>query len=195
MNLQPQDNQKQDNKPYGKYGKYSSFLNYVVYFVILVLTFFIIKACYGIVLNEEKNVNDKNSNLEQRKADLDKYSKLKEQMPTFPATVAKLEKVASYAKEKNMVQFLAQLETITSSSNLIISSIAPESKEGKNQIKITFRGNSFDNFKNFLNDLENNMYVFDVVSMSYSTNSARLAEQNQSSGGDINFSAVVKIAG
>lgn len=151
--------------------RYIYWVNLLTFFLVMVGSYlFILKPLYISVEKKEKELGAKSENLKQREINFNQFSKLKEEFPDFPSKVALLDKIA--ASEDDPGQFLAQIDKIAKDSNMTLTSITPDLTGSKISATVVL-GGSYDNFMNFLENIENNQLIMNVsgLSVTGSTNS------------------------
>jgi len=162
-----------------KFSKHLPFVNILIFLTVLLVSYFALSPFYGFILSKEKEVQEKSGSLEESKASLDKLAKLKDEFPDLPSKVSVLDKIT--ANQKDVEQFLAQVEKIAKKANLSITSFTPDLAPGKTEAGISLSGNKND-FKNFLEMLENNQLIIEITSLTF-----------QETGTSMNFSVKIKV--
>jgi len=163
-------------------GRYSVSISIILFATVIVLSYlFALEPFYKTILKEEAEVKTKAEEVNNRKLGIEQLAKLKEEIPDFPQKTQLLEKMV--AAQKDPTQFLAQIEKISKDSNVALNSITPELNQSTVAVKLEVMG-SYANLKSFLNNLENNLMIIDVISFSVTAG-----------GGNVNFSVRVKAGG
>lgn len=164
-----------------KYIKLLPLASITLFFLVLILAYFVLSPFYSLILKQEKEIQDKSKSLVKRQNEIRQLLKLKEEIPDFPSKIVLLEKIISSKKDPD--QFLAQISKISKNSNLVLSSVTPEVSNDGLKASIELFGN-YENFRLFLDSLENNLLIIDVTSISIS-----------GEGDNIRFSLKIKAAG
>jgi len=147
-------------------SKYSSILNITVFIGVLLLGYLALSPFYNMALKQEREIKAKTKSVNERKTNLVELTKIKEDFPDFPDKTDRLEKMI-VDKDKDPGQFFAQIEKIAKDSGVRLSSLSPDSTSGQLVAQIQLAGR-YEDFKNFLSSLEDNLLVTEVISLSIS---------------------------
>lgn len=138
-----------------------------IYALSLLIIFIIVFFANKSLVDFENKVNQKSKELTERQASLKEFAKVKDEFPDFSSNVDLLEKIVEVNNKSkvDIGQFLFQVASIISDSNLSLNSISPTFSEENLRVTIMLSGN-FNDFLDFLNNLENNIVLLEIKSFS-----------------------------
>jgi Tfp pilus assembly protein PilO len=153
--------------------KYLNVLGVIIFLAISIAVYLVAENLTKEVNNKKIQADTKESEIELRLSNIEKFKDLKRNVPDFPDKVEILDNIKN--EQQSLEQLISQLEKIANVAGVIMPSISPDATvQSSMQASIVLSGD-YASVKKFLNGIENNQLILNISDISISGEEPTLA--------------------